>query len=54
MRLIKSKKGAYAIAIALIVLLLIIVIITMVPALKQTVLEITGAVTGHGTNSVKP
>ena len=45
MRMLKSKKGAYAIAVALIVLLIIILILTANPAAKQTVIDIVGAAT---------
>ena len=45
MRMLKSKKGAYAIAVALIVLLIIIMILTANPVAKQTVIDIVGAAT---------
>jgi len=42
-----NKRGSHpAIAIAIIALLFFVVVITMFPALKETILEIVGKVTG--------
>lgn len=45
MKLIKSKKGAYAIAGALLVILLIIIVLTLYSPAKQTLVDIIGAAT---------
>ncbi len=44
MRMLKSKKGAYALAVLAIVLFLIIVAMTLFPQLMGTFKEATGAV----------
>lgn len=40
------KKGSAAIAIAIVALLVFVIVITVVPALKNTILEIVGKVVG--------